>query len=305
MRVLMITPRCSETAGGDGLYAHHLANACRDLRVDTHVLTVRDNRFVHIEWSRQSDCNRPEDGRFVHNLGQVDQDVFRLNYYSGTAGRSIASSIKSVRPDLIHVHGLHQIFTLAAISHLKSFIGPIILTVHDYKLLCGNASFFSDRANVPCFRCLDGAYLPPLRERCKKGSLVSSFGVSVQMGLWKQMRGLDTIDFFHCGSEFVFNLLSQNASIANRLAKVRLPLLHHPGSAVRRDAEKVLKLAYVGRMVPHKGPIVFAQAVQGFRVPIKIYGDGPLMSSMSSLLSSNRQVDFRGWVSHQMGPMVY
>ena len=300
LRVLMISPRFTETAGGDGLYAFNLANACVGKGVEVHALTIRDGSFVHIDWNKSNSRQGTESAHTFTRLGNVDEGFFRKNFYSRSARKSIEWTIRKTKPDIIHIHGIHQYFTLASVRSLKRFAGPVVSTVHDYKLLCGNSSFFSDRSSCPCTRCLRGRFLPPLSERCKKGSFVASAGTSLQMALWQSVRGLDVFDVIHCGSKFAYTLLSENPSIRNKLALVRMPVLRHSSTARRHKAGKKPELAYIGRMVSHKGPSIFADAVQGTTVPIKIYGDGPLMSDVVSRLQGTPSVSFRGWVTHEV-----
>lgn len=296
LRVLSITPRYDSTSGGDGLYARNLAVACGSLGVVMDVLTVMHGKFVQfncISWEK-----RPY-GLDYNDMGDVPKDIIRLNYYSSRARESLKASIRRARPDLIHVHGIHQYFTVASLEPLRRFSGPIVLTVHDYKLLCGNAGFFSDRTASPCMRCLQGRYTPPLFERCKRSSVLASGGAAFQMALWSVARGLDVFDAFHCGSQFVGNLIRQNNRLADRVVTVRLPALRGTSEVIAKEEPRTLRLAYVGRMVIHKGPLVFAQAVAGLPCPIDVYGDGFLRSQAEVLLEGTPQARFHGWVDHE------
>jgi glycosyltransferase involved in cell wall biosynthesis len=208
-------------------------------------------------------------------------------------------SIRDTGPDIIHVHGIHQHFTLASVAALRRFPGPVLLTVHDYKLLCGNAGFFSDRTREPCVRCLHGAYLPAILERCKKSSVVLSGGATLQMGLWALMRGLGVFDAFHCGSKFTGELLRQNLAIADRVVTVRLPVVHKHVPLRQGASRRTPHVAFVGRMVNHKGPLVFAEAVVELACPLDVYGDGPLRNQMEAVLRKATKPRFHGWVDHE------
>lgn len=292
MNILFITPRFSAFSGGDGLYAWHLAHELSRQGARISVLSVSGGYF---EYTSLGPGGLPVQADTLERAGQ---NMWSLNYYCTAAARAVRTSMGKARPDIIHVHGLHQYFTLSVVAALKFSGVPCVLTVHDYKLLCGNAGFFSDRTNRPCFRCLQGRSLPAVTERCKKGSVVQSSAAAAQMLLWRATGWLHAIQIFHCGSHYVRGLLSQNASIRDRLRTIRMPMLQ------AQDVEAVdpatgLNVVYIGRMVPHKGVLIFAEAVRGMTgVQIDLFGDGPQHTAAERLLGSTPGVQFRGWVDH-------
>jgi glycosyltransferase involved in cell wall biosynthesis len=128
------------------------------------------------------------------------------------------------------------------------------------------------------------------------------------MGLWALSHGLDVFSAFHCGSEYVRALLAPNSVVGRRVIKLRMPMLNHP-QMHRRLADDIPRIAYVGRFVSHKGPLVFAQAVRGLGANVVLYGDGPLRPKTAAILATDPTVTFRGWVSHdvmdaELGPGV-
>jgi glycosyltransferase involved in cell wall biosynthesis len=294
MRVLAITPRFGEGSGGDGLYAYNLANALIKEGVEIEVLTVKNDAFVSINYSK---AGRTGDYSI---LGKVENNPIEKNFYSRGAKRSLQAILEKRRPDVIHIHGIHQYFTVSAAQVLKEFSIPTLISIHDYKILCGNAGFFSNRTNAACVKCLQGQVLSPIGERCKNGSLIESIGVSIQMSLWKYLKALDAIDCFHCGSRFVFDLLKQNNQIAHKLVEIRLPYLRVPnndkgGSSRTRQAN----IVFIGRLVAHKGITIFAEAVKEITEAVMdVFGDGPLFKDAKEILKNNRNVRFHGWKSH-------
>lgn len=300
MTVLHLAPRFDENSGGDGSYAYHLASACSLQGCNIFVLTIRGGEFVLFELSNLSQSTAATGDMTVHNLGAVGNDLLRTNYYSMAAGQAIRRAIASVSPDVIHVHGIHQYFTLAAIAPLRAFQGPVLYTVHDYKLLCGNAGFFSDASGLPCVRCLEGRYVPAVFERCKRGSILASFAASIQMGLWSWWRGLESFDAIHCGSEFATNLLSTNRAIAERIVKMRFPVIREQSRSFEQEEPPDVSVVYLGRMVPHKGPTVFAESAREMQVPVRLYGDGPLKEEAARILGGKTNVRFAGWVGQEV-----
>jgi glycosyltransferase involved in cell wall biosynthesis len=301
MHVLIITPRYDEVSGGDGLYAYNLAVGIASCGAQVSVLTIEDDNFVLLTSWKDREKKK-------ETLGAVGSNLLTLNYYSRTARKAVEKAVKLIRPDVIHIQGIHQYFTLSTALYLKNVDIPVVLSVHDYKALCGNAGFFSDRTEDVCLKCISGKTMPPIMERCKKNSRILSCSASVQMTLWKTLKGLDAIDSFHCGSEFVYQLLGNNPWTREKRVKIRLPylkLIDDPSKIAHSDS---IRIVYSGRMVPHKGPTIFARAIKGIEnVPIHIFGNGRLFSEMQKLIKENKNVMLHGWKTHeeihkQLGP---
>jgi glycosyltransferase involved in cell wall biosynthesis len=297
MKVLFLAPRFNESAG-DGVYAVRLAQTFLDKGVQVCVLSAREERFELINCT-DAFQGAAEDSNLLDGFAATDSGIFGKNFYSRSARSSLKQVLKQVKPDLIHVHGIHQVFTLSCMLELKRYGAPVVMTVHDYKIVCGNASLFSDSTEAPCTRCLCGAVAPPIFERCKKNSLLASAGAAVQMAGWKYTYALDTVDRFLVGSRFVFDLLSANRRVAKRLSLCRFP--YSPLEAINNSSDNGTSVSFIGRLVPHKGFSIFANAVLDLQVPIHIFGDGDLLESAKRMLQGNPAARFHGWTSqHEM-----
>jgi glycosyltransferase involved in cell wall biosynthesis len=293
MKVLFLCPRFDHTAG-DGRYATRLASDLGLLGVEVFVLTLREERHVLVGPNNQ-----------CRDLGPADLDLLRRNYYSRAARSALASVLDEVRPDLVHVHGIHQSFTLSCLLELKRRSVPLTLTVHDYKIVCGNAGLFSDVTEQPCLRCLDGEHLAPIRTRCKRGSLLQSIATAAQMRMWELANGLEAFASFLVASPFLVPLLERKSALRGKVHVLRFP--RPDVTASSRDASASPSVAFVGRLVALKGPTIFAEAVQGLDVPIHVFGAGPQEARTKTILAGDRDVTFHGWVdqrelAHTLGP---
>lgn len=71
------------------------------------------------------------------------------------------------------------------------------------------------------------------------------------------------------------------------------------------ESDGVLRLCFVGRLVPYKGPDMLLEALtlllRDGKVTLEIVGDGPMMSSLKEVVEAENvgsSVRFHGWVSH-------
>ena len=297
MRVLFIAPRYDQTAG-DGVYVNRLASALLRKEVQVAVFTVKDGKFVLIKPPGDLQDEVWGEGLSTNESRAMDFGILSKNFYSRAARSILKSVLQIVRPDCIHIHGIHQFFTLSCMLELKQYGAPIVFTVHDYKIVCGNASCFSDNKLAPCTKCLTGAVLHPILESCKKNSMIASLGAAIQMAGWKYSRALDVVDKFLVGSRFVFDLLSANQSLATRLRLCRFPYPQLE-DFVGSDTNEKVTLCFVGRLVSHKGILIFARAVSDFQVSVHIFGDGNLLESTRHILQNDHNVTFHGWTSQR------
>jgi len=80
-------------------------------------------------------------------------DRFRLHdlfkylgrvFYSFEAKRKFANLLDDFRPDIIHLHNIYHHLSPSILTAAKERRIPIIMHVHDYKLVCPNYKMFSN-----------------------------------------------------------------------------------------------------------------------------------------------------------------
>ena len=297
MKVLIIAPRYNDSAG-DGVYVTRLASALLKDGIQVEVFTIQNSTYTHISYSDFPNKNILITRSYQNSLRGAGKGIIVQNFYSKNARLSLRAILKVTQPDCIHLHGIHQHFTISCLLELKQYGAPILMTVHDYKIACGNAGFFSEGTMTPCTKCLKGAVLPPVFEACKRNSRIAGLGIALQMASWKYLKVLDAIQYFHVGSQFVYNLLSANINLAPKLKLCRLAYLQTE-NRVSFVKSTNIKIGYVGRFVPHKGVLIFAEAIKNFNVPVHVFGDGPLRQQAIDILQSHSNTIFHGWVGQQ------
>ncbi len=135
MRVLVVVHGFPPLArGGTETYSHALASRLHDLYGDEVAVLTREQRRDAPEY-RVRDEHR--DGLHVHWINNSFRDTqsFAETYDNPAITRLAGDLIERFRPDVAHIHHLTCLSTGIAFELKRRGI-PVVLTLHDYWLLC-------------------------------------------------------------------------------------------------------------------------------------------------------------------------
>ena len=216
----------------------------------------------------QASCNtsNPYYTFFVSHIvydgsSQKDSMLYKLKLatrllYSTEARRKL-SALLDVRPiDIAHLHNIYHQISPSILPLLHKREIPVVMTLHDLKLLCPNYRMYA--AGRICEACRGHKYYNAFLRRCVKESKTASFLNCIEayvhdlMGIYKKH-----IDSFICPSEFM-----RNKMIEYDFSKDRLKLIRN-GIDVRRFRpihENAGYVLYLGRLDKEKGVSTLARA---------------------------------------------
>lgn len=88
-----------------------------------------------------------------HQQGLTSKiNMFLAGLYSWQGIREIKKTLKREHPDVINIHNLYPFISPAALFTCKSAGIPVVMTVHNYRLMCPTGLFLRD--GRPCEHCL-------------------------------------------------------------------------------------------------------------------------------------------------------
>lgn len=161
MRVLLVTSHYKPGPGGAETVVFLTERLLREAGHDVVPFAVAEPDTSPTPWLRwfpppAGAGARTEPGRRLAGI------------YSRSARRALESLLTQVRPDVAHVHHVHEFLTLSVLEALRDHEVPTVMTLHDYKIVCPNYRLFTQER--PCERCLSGGRLVnPLRHGCLAG----------------------------------------------------------------------------------------------------------------------------------------
>lgn len=206
--------------------------------------------------------------------------------HSFDAVSKLSKLLSKERPQVAHLHNIYHQLTPSIIPLLKQYDVKVVLTLHDYKLIC---PAYNALNNLKICNECEGRYFgKPLTRNCQK-SLFRGFLLSFE-SFWHKWKGsYDAVDMFIAPSKFMASQISQRIPsdkirvIANGIdTNEYLPHYLDKGYGL-----------YFGRISKEKGveTMLKAHSMVKNSFPFKVVGTGPLEEG---LRASYPDVEFYG-----------
>lgn len=201
-------------------------------------------------------------------------------FWSFEAARKFDSLIKEFKPDVIHLHNIYHQLSPSILKVAKKHQVPIVMHLHDYKLLCPNMKMYNSTGI--CERCRGGKYYNCTAYKCLKDSYLKSLLASLEMYLHHQILKIyeRTVDYYIASSEFM-----ADKAIAWGVPAEKLIIQPYfiKTEEYGYDPTPGKYLLYYGRLVKEKGVSTLLRACKELGndcLPLKIVGDGPELENL-------------------------
>lgn len=218
--------------------------------------------------------------------GRVQQlRIIRNMLYAPDAKRQIGRLLADHTVDIAHLHNIYHHISPSILKPLSDAGIPIIMTLHDYKLIAPNYTLFHHGAVHE--ENADGWYLSNIWQRAHKDSVLQSTVVTAEMIVHhKIMRYYERyVDQFIAPSQYLIDVCVRHGWDAKRFVHVPNPVVVAP-QYTYQDGGYVL---YVGRLSEEKGVATLLDAAAQLPdIPFYIVGDGPLRAFIEHRMSSEQ-----------------
>lgn len=210
------------------------------------------------------------------------------------AYHNLEKLILDFQPDIAHLHNIYHQLSPSVIFALKKHNVPMVLTLHDYKLISPNYSLFlhgkiwEKKSLLSC-----------VLDKCVKDSYLKSALGAMEKLLHDILGSYDKIDLFISPSIFLkdkfkeFGFEGEIKYVANPLAK--------SFRAVETFNDACGALVYYGRLSKEKGINVAIRAMKNLpEEKLQIVGEGPEKNNLMAFtknLGLETRVDFLGFRS--------
>jgi glycosyltransferase involved in cell wall biosynthesis len=217
--------------------------------------------------------------------------------YSTDSARRIRALIALTRPDIAHAHNIYHHLSPSVLVELRRQGVPVVLTLHDLKLVC--PAYKMHNQGAVCEQCRGGALRNVVRNRCIKHSTALSALVWLESTMHKALDlYASSVTRFVVPSRFFLAKFAEWGIDTGRF-------VHIPNS-VNVEAMALTAVAggsadpfvYLGRLVPEKGVATLIRAAAQARVRLRIIGTGPEEAPLRQLAAElGGEVEFTGYLT--------
>lgn len=215
--------------------------------------------------------------------------VLQRSIYSFQSRKNLKKLLNDINIDIAHLHNLGPQITFSILSLLKERGIPIIMTLHDYSLLCPAVSFVSN--NEICERCKGGKYYYSFARRCKKNSYSASLVSAMNSYFIALSKFQKYIDYFICPSKFLRRKFVEYGFDEKRFIQIYNPYDYENLLTLDYKPSQILSnyILYVGRVERIKGVITLLKAMTSIsHVDLLIVGSGDADEECKRFIEKNK-----------------
>nr|WP_320016109.1 glycosyltransferase family 4 protein [uncultured Desulfobacter sp.] len=213
--------------------------------------------------------------------------------HNNKAVENIKRLIDKEEPDIAHLHNIYHQITPSILPVLHNAGVKIVLTLHDYKLICPNYLMLT-KGKI-CQRCEGKSFWHAGLNRCEQGCTANSLLLVIEAYWHYFYKSYEYVDTFIAPSFFMAELVSKF-----RITKEKITVLRN-GVDIEQftvnDDDEGYAL-YFGRLSREKGIETFleAHALIQTEISAKVVGTGFLLEDLKTRFPD---VEFLGYKQGQ------
>lgn len=258
------------------------------------ILSERGHEVAFFSMKHPNNLPTPWEKYFVANIDYQDERLtFRQKFllavkilFNFDAQKKLEKLINDFQPDIAHLHNIYHQLSPSIIWTLKKHNVPMVMTLHDYKLVSPNYNLFA-RGKIwdhnSGWRCIF--------DRCVKDSLVKSLVCALEKWLHNFLGSYGKINIFIAPSRF---LIKKYKELGFQREIIFLPNSLAPFVENKEmPAREENTFLFFGRLSPEKGvdTLIDAMALLPKENKLWIVGDGPDRKRLEKLARENGIAD--------------
>lgn len=215
--------------------------------------------------------------------------------YSKEARVQINKVLDDFQPDVLHLNNFNYQLTPSIILEIMKWRKEtgkdceIVVTAHDYQLVCPNHMLNNPNTHENCEKCIGGHYFNCTKGKCIHGSMAKSAIGTMEAEFWKLNGAYKYIDTIICCSEFLKTKLDTNPLFAKKTVAI-----HNFIDKVEwQSNDKKNYVLYFGRFSEEKGIGTLIKVCKELPdIQFIFAGTGPLEESVNGV-ANIRNVGFQ------------
>ncbi len=255
-----------------------------------------------ISFSKKSDRNLPSDSEqyFVEEINYFKSHglkklfLFFRFFFSFESKNKLEKLIRETKPDIAHIHLYKGDLTPSIFIALKKMNVPVVITLHDFGLLCPHNIHLDGKLNI-CERCIDGSTFNCVVHRCNRNNLLLSSVSALEFQYQKTLFSPTAIfDKIITVSEFSKNMHLKTNRFNNKIEKIYNFAPFDDGTPNTKKGDYFL---FFGRLSDEKGinTLINAWVKRPRSSKLLILGEGPLSEFCKSQALKYSDIEVLGF----------
>lgn len=215
-------------------------------------------------------------------------------HWDRAAMQNVASFLTDFQPDVGHVHNWFPLFSPAIYQAHRERGIPVVQTLHNYRLFCGNGTCWRDQK--VCTDCIDGKLGRAVQRGCYRGSRMQS------AVWWRTMHTNrangtfhDLVDAYIAPSPIVAEMHLKMGLPASRMHVVSNGCLDIGYTPMPEDQPEAV---FMGRLESEKGIRPLLETWQQVPYRLNVIGTGSLEPSLRAKYAHHDNIVFHGQLPH-------
>lgn len=224
--------------------------------------------------------------------------LVKKSIWASDSRREFAALLHSEKPDVVHVHNTFVMISPSIYSACREAKVPVVLTLHNYRLLCPTATFFRD--GKICEECTEHSLLRSIRYGCFHASRPATATVALMLATHRYLHTWDRdVTSYIALTQFTRNKFVENGLPAEKVF-VKPNFVYPDPMPGNGSGEYVL---FAGRLTPEKriSTMLVAWSRLPDRIPLMVIGGGPQLAELEKEARDRglSNITFRGQLSRE------
>ena len=222
--------------------------------------------------------------------------LVRDTIWNSRTADEVEALVRDNKIEVAHFHNTFPVMSPSVYRAARNAGASVVQTLHNFRLVCPGSNLF--RNGRICTDCVGKAVAwPSVVHACYRGDRRAT-AVTAAMIAFHKARGTwsNDVDAYVVLSDFARSLLGRAGFTPNAIFVKPNFLKSDPGPGTAKRSGAL----FMGRLSPEKGILTLLKAWErvGQRLPLTIFGDGPLRNEVASAAkSSNGEITWLGWRS--------
>jgi glycosyltransferase involved in cell wall biosynthesis len=289
MRILLINRKHFIDGGADRVYLN-TGKLLEDNGHNVAYFSTVNDKNLYTDYNKYFIDNiKPRQGTLLSKIQTVKKYLYNDEVFV-----KLKKLIKDFKPDVAHIHLFYGALSSSILYTLKDNRIPIVITIHDYRLLCPVNSMLDKQGHI-CEKCINDRFYNCIVKRCSEGNIFQSTVVTAEAYMRKFLVDpLKYIDHFIFVSQFSKD---KHISFNNRYKEKSSHLYNFSDSFENPKVIKGDYLFYYGRLSKEKGVLNLINSVKKTNSKLIIAGDGPQRELVLNEIRGFSNIEYVGFQS--------